>query len=359
LAVRLASLDRDGAALGKIAGLIFPEIRSTIVHMSAELSRGMCRRIGALEISIQVSRRITEVTDLWLDGAAPSESDLRIASSLVARLAGTEGVRPFSSVVARLVDSVSRPDFELVEVCKLIELDLALASRVLRVANSAAYKGQDPCASVTQAVVRIGATNIAGLAMAMSAMAMFQDLGGIARRIRDHSTGTAVVARELALSLSCAPLAPKVFLTGLLHDIGKLLIIQSGDKAYAELVARERVPSSIHHSEVSMLGFDHGLFGACVLKSWNIPAPSPQLIAWHHQPKGACGATAWARALDLLRLADVIDWLLGQGCQASSPWVARLALSPDGVRAGLSTDTLPSLWNDLRTVRTEALEIFT
>lgn len=359
MAVRLASLDRDGAALGKIAGLIFPEIRSTIVHMSAELSRGMCRRIGALEISIQVSRRITEVTDLWLDGAAPSESDLRIASSLVARLAGTEGVRPFSSVVARLVDSVSRPDFELVEVCKLIELDLALASRVLRVANSAAYKGQDPCASVTQAVVRIGATNIAGLAMAMSAMAMFQDLGGIARRIRDHSTGTAVVARELALSLSCAPLAPKVFLTGLLHDIGKLLIIQSGDKAYAELVARERVPSSIHHSEVSMLGFDHGLFGACVLKSWNIPAPIPQLIAWHHQPKGACGATAWARALDLLRLADVIDWLLGQGCQASSPWVARLALSPDGVRAGLSTDTLPSLWNDLRTVRTEALEIFT
>ena len=51
--------------------------------------------------------------------------------------------------------------------------------------------------------MRIGATNIAGPAMAMSAIERFQDLGGIARRIRDHSAGTAVVARELALSLGC------------------------------------------------------------------------------------------------------------------------------------------------------------
>ena len=319
----------------------------------------MCRKLRALESSTQVASRITEVTDLWLDGADPSESDLRVASSLVARLGTIEGVRPFSSVVDRLVESVSRPDFELVEVCKLIELDPALASRVLRMANSAAYKGQDPCASVAKAVVRIGATNIAGLAMAMSAMEMFQDLGGIARRIRAHSTGTAVVARELALSLGCAPLAPKVFLTGLLHDIGKLLIIQSGDKAYAELVARERVPSSIHLSEVSMLGFDHGLLGAHVLKSWNIPAPIPQLIAWHHQPKGGrSGATGLAEALDLLRLADVVDWLLGQGCPANSPWVERVAASPEGFRAGLCADTLPSLWIDLRAIRLEALHVF-
>ena len=357
-AIQIRYFNRDSAALGKIAAPRLLENRSTIVHLSAEFSHGMCRKTGALESSTQVSSRITEVTDLWLDGAPPSKSDLRVATSLAARLGCFEGLRPFSSVVERLVENVSRPDFDFGVVCKLIELDPALASRVLRVANSAAHRGQGPCASVAQAIVRIGATNTAGLAMAMSAMALFRELGGVARRIRDHSAGTAVVARELAVSLGCTKLASKVFLAGLLHDIGKLLIIQSGDKAYAELVARERVPSSIHLSEVSMLGFDHGLLGAHVLKSWNIPAPIPQLIAWHHQPKGACGGTAWARALDLLRLADVIDWLLSQGCQANSPWVARLAVSPDGVRAGLSTDTLPSLWKDLRAVRTEALEVF-
>jgi putative nucleotidyltransferase with HDIG domain len=195
--------------------------------------------------------------------------------------------------------------------------------------------------------------------MAMSAMALFHDLGGVGRRIRDHSAGTAVVARELAVSLGFAPMSSKVFLAGLLHDIGKLLVMQSGDRSYLDLVAREMVPSSVHFKELSMWGFDHGMLGAHVLKSWNIPAPIPQLIAWHHQPKGGhCSATGLAPALDLLRLADVVDWLLGQGCPANSPWVQRLGTSPDGVRAGLCADTLPSLWGDLRSIREEALHVF-
>lgn len=312
-----------------------------------------------MESSPQDSNRIREVADLWLAGAAPSEADLRAAGNLAARLPSFEGVRPFSSVVQSLVEHIARPDFDLSQACKLIELDPALAARILRVANSAAYRGLAPCASVTQAVVRIGATNLSGLAMAMSAIAWFDDLGGIARKIRDHSAGTAVIARELAMGLGCAALSSKVFLAGLLHDIGKLLLVQDGNKSYAELVTREMVPSSVHLKELSMWGFDHAMLGAHVLKTWNIPAPIPQLIAGHHQGKAE---RPWAaplvKALDLLRVADVVDWLLSQGCPADSPWVARLATSPDGSRAGLGPDTLPSLWGDLRSIREEALQVF-
>jgi len=308
---------------------------------------------------MEVSENIREIADLWLDGAPLSQSDLRAAKSLAARLGTFEGVRPFSAVVQSLLEHVSRPDFDLKQVCNVIELDPALASRILRIANSAAYRAMGPCASVGQAVVRIGASNVSGLAMAMSAMALFRDLGGVGRRIRDHSAGTAVVARELAMSLGCVSLAPKAFLAGLLHDIGKLLIIQTGDQAYADLAAREMVPSSVHLKELSMFGFDHAMLGAHVLRSWQIPEPIPQLIAWHHQTKNerSC-APPMAKVLDLLRLADVVDWLLGQGCPADSPWVARLAAGPDGVRAGLSVETLPSLWGALRSIREEALHVF-
>jgi HD-like signal output (HDOD) protein len=100
--------------------------------------------------------------------------------------------------------------------------------------------------------------------------------------------------------------------------------------------------------------------GAHVLASWNIPEPIPQLIACHHHPKGGQGgASGLTQALDLLRLADVVDWLLAKGCDADSPWVQRLAQSPDGVRAGLCEETLPSLWDNLRTIRQEALLVFT
>jgi putative nucleotidyltransferase with HDIG domain len=300
-----------------------------------------------------------ELAALWLDGAPASESDLSAASRLAVRLASFQDLRPFSGVVQRLVELVSRPDYDLSQVCKLVELDPALASRILRVGNSVAYRGFGPCRSVAQAIVRIGATNISGLAMAMSAMQMFHDLGGVARRIRDHSAGTAVVARELALSLGRAELSSKLFLAGLLHDIGKLLTIQAGDAVYAELLAHDMSPSIVHLKEQVLWGFDHGMLGAHVLRSWNIPAPIPQIIAWHHQPKGGhCSATGLAPALDLLRLADVVDWLLAQGCDSGSPWVARLAGSPDGVRAGLGEETLPSLWADLQAARKEALQVF-
>jgi HD-like signal output (HDOD) protein len=319
----------------------------------------MCRNREVVEFSTQVSEDIREVADLWLDGAPLSQADVRAATSLAARIGSYEGVRPFSSVVQTLLEQVSRPDFDLKQVCSVIELDPALASRILRVANSAAYRSYGPCASVTQAVVRIGAANVSTLAMAMSAMALFRDLGGIGRKIRDHSAGTAVVARELAMSLGSASLAPKVFLAGLLHDIGKLLVLQTGDKPYADLATRELVPSSIHLREMCLWGFDHAMLGAHVLRSWHIPAPIPQLIACQHQSKTErFKKPELSKALDLLRLADVVDWLLGQGCPADSPWVARLAAGPDGIRAGLSADTLPSLWKDLRSIREEALQVF-
>lgn len=308
---------------------------------------------------MELQSNIDDLADLWLDGGLPSEADVRAARSLAARLGSFDGLRPFSAIVQRLMAEVSRPDFELADVCKVVEMDPALAFRTLRVANSAAYRGLEPCTSVVQAVARIGAANLSGLAMALSVMTLFKDLRGVGRRVRDHSAGTAAVARELAVALGRRELSSKVFLAGLLHDIGKLLLIQSGDRAYAELVGQEQLPSSIHLREQATLGFDHGMLGAHVLRSWNIPAPIPQLIASHHHGKGGQGVGAsLGPALSLLRLADVVEWLLGQRCAAHSPWVARLAGSSDGVAAGLLPETLPSLWSDLGTIREEALQIF-
>lgn len=312
-----------------------------------------------MENRLLVPGDVRELTDLWLDGASPSESDLRAADSLAARLASFDGLRPFSGVVQRLIEHVACPDFSLDEVRRLVESDPALATRILRVANSAAYRAHGPCASVAQAIVRLGATNVSALAMAMSAMTFFKDLGQVGQRIRDHSAGTAVVARELATYFDQGALSSQVFLAGLLHDLGKLLLIQTGDVDYAAMVAREFSPCNLHLREQALWGFDHATLGAHVLLSWRIPEPIPQLIACHHQPKGGQGgANALAHALDLLRIADVVDWLLGQGCAADSPWVKRLSESPDGVRVGLSEETLPSLWSELRTIREEALLVF-
>ncbi len=274
-------------------------------------------------------------------------------------MAAFEGIRPFSAVVQELVDYVSRPDFQFDKVSKVIEADPALAARIMRVANSAAYRIYEPCSSVSKAVVRIGATNVCELAMAMSAMTFFQDLGGVGQKIRDHSAGTAAVARELTFRLGRAAACPKVFLASLLHDIGKLLLIQTGDRAYAALAGENLAPNSVHLKEQAQWGYDHAILGGHVLLSWRLPEPIPQIVACHHQPKVAQRKSASvALSVDLLRVADHVDWLFEQQHDADSPHVQRLVQSPDGTRVGLSEATLMELWDDLRTVRREALSVF-
>ena len=301
--------------------------------------------------------KLRGIAELWLDGAAPSAADLLAAKSLAAKMAVFEGIRPFSAVVQELVACVSRPDFTLDRVRELIEADPALAARIMRVANSAAYRTYEPCSTVSKAIVRIGATNVCDMAMAMSAITFFKDLGGVGQKIRDHSAGTAAVARELAFRLGRA--SPKVFLAGLLHDIGKLLLIQTGDADYAALAGESLAPNTVHLKEQAQWGYDHAILGGQVLLSWKLPEPIPQIVACHHQPKVAQARSALVGlSVDLLRVADEVDWLLQQRHDADSEHVRKLAQSPDGTRAGLNETTLMELWDDLRTVRREALSVF-
>jgi putative nucleotidyltransferase with HDIG domain len=305
------------------------------------------------------STKLLGIADLWLDGATPSEADLRAAKSLAAKMAVFEGLRPFSAVVQELVDYVSRSDFKLDRVRELIEADPALAARIMRVANSAAYRIYEPCSTVSKAILRIGATNVCDLAMAMSAMTLFKDVGGIGRGIRDHSAGTAAVARELAFRLGCTAASPKVFLAGLLHDIGKLLLIQTGDAAYAAMAGENLAPNTIHLKEQAQWGYDHAILGGQVLLSWKLPEPIPRIVACHHQPKVAQTQSGLiAVSVDLLRVADSVDWLLQQRHDTDSEHVRKLAQSPDGIRAGLSESILMEVWDDLRNVRREALSVF-
>jgi len=97
----------------------------------------------------------------------------------------------------------------------------------------------------------------------------------------------------------------------------------------------------VHLKEQAQWGYDHAILGGQVLLSWKLPQPIPQIVACHHQPKVAQTRSAlFAMSVDLLRIADEVDWLLQQRHDADSEHVKKLAQSPDGTRAGLNETTL-------------------
>ncbi|HEY0714051.1 MAG TPA: HDOD domain-containing protein [Polyangia bacterium] len=305
--------------------------------------------------SAKLSTSILE--ELWFGEDDPKASDEAAASSLAAKLAELEGLRPFPAIVQRVMEYVNRPDFDARKLETMIEEDPALAAKVLRVANSAAFAGSQPVPTIRDAAVRLGARQISDVAASIAAMAMFKDVKGVGRVVRDHMVTTAMLVRVLGSRKERA--SSSGYLTGLLHDMGKLLLLQTEDAAYEATLSKVSTPDEVHIQERELLGFDHAVLGGHVLKMWGLPDPIPQVVAWHHQPVrayeegGEVGLT-----VALIRIADQIEPLLRAHAGLDNQQLKRIIASSDCAHAGLRERDFVALWTDLEDAHRNALKLF-
>lgn len=295
--------------------------------------------------------------ELWFGEDDPQASDEAAAGSLAARLAELEGLRPFPAVVQRVMDYVGRPDFDVWRLQRMIEEDPSLSAKVLRVANSAAFAGAQPVASIRDAAVRLGARTISDVAASIAAMAMFPDLKGTGRAIRDHMVSLAMIMRVLSSRKESA--APAAYITGLLHDVGKLLLLQTEDASYEELLAKIKNPDEAHLREREALGYDHAVLAGHVLKKWGLPDPLPRIVAWHHQPSRAYEAGGEVGfTVALLRLADQLEPMLRRRVPPDPAKLRRLCASADGTHAGMGEGDLVALWRELEDAHRDGGKLF-
>jgi putative nucleotidyltransferase with HDIG domain len=304
----------------------------------------------------KVSETILE--ELWFGEDDAHAITAQAAASFAAVLADLEGLRPFSNVARRVLDQVANPDFEVGDLQVIIEQDPALATKVLRLANSAAFRPREPCASIKQAIMVLGSRTLSEVATSLSMMAMFSDMSGIGRTIRDHCASTGALVR--ALSMHSSGVEPSVYIVGLLHDFGKLLLIQAQPATYRKIHGNQIADAdTIHLREREILGFDHAVLGAHVLRKWGLPDPVAKVVAWHHQPARAFAAgDPFALHVALVRLAERLDRFLGRDALPTAEEMSRIETSPECEHLGFRARDLERLWNELRQVKQEAELIF-
>src|SRR5688572_10209200 len=190
-------------------------------------------------------------------------------------------VRPFPAVVGKVHSLASSSTSSMNEIADVVESDIAFSARVLTVANSAAMGLVRPCRTIRQATCLLGTRGIANLATAAAALAVVDDAASAYPDVAKHALATAGIARILAPL--CGVPADEAFTAGLLHDIGLLMLLQSRDGLYEELVDQmgpDAEPSLA--DERALLGFDHAELGSHVLSRWNVPDPLPRAIELHH-----------------------------------------------------------------------------
>lgn len=138
----------------------------------------------------------------------------------------------------------------------------------------------------------LGLDTVKALALTMGLFSMFDEstLSFIPiKKIYEHSMKTGSIAREIAkVEGSNNAVINDAFMTGLLHDVGKLLLGHNIPELYKEVLetsSREKMP--LHEAEKAELGATHAEVGAYLLGLWGLPDSVVEGVAFHHNLAGS------------------------------------------------------------------------
>jgi HD-like signal output (HDOD) protein len=191
----------------------------------------------------------------------------------------------YNQVALKLQQEITKGDYSLADIAKIIYRDQGLASDVLKIANSVFYAGVKPAKTIQDATVRLGTKAIYNLVTAVTQKQLYRTnnkkYGRWATPLWSHSLGVAISARWLSLNLRQRKLAEEAFMAGLLHDIGKLILL----KVLEDLDDPKTTPGGISADLVDeILETMHAYHGERYLRRTNIPDVYSEVAGMHHDP---------------------------------------------------------------------------
>ena len=211
------------------------------------------------------------------------------------------------TVAHRVIDLASDPDVSLPTIAGLVSKDQVIAARVLGLANSAYSSPLQTISTVAEAVIRLGSGAVRNVVLTVCMTSRMQDpavYGNRGRDMVDHAIGTAYLARMLA-DRARTP-ADEAFLVGLLHDIGKLVILKQAH-AYQKRTGQKLDPAIV---ELAVLE-RHAAFGALTLRKWRLPDTLDEPVLYHHD---YVSARSHRKAAAVAYAANLLAHHFGFGC---------------------------------------------
>ena len=281
-------------------------------------------------------------------GGRDQEAEEAASKSLAATAARIVGAKPFPVAAKRLEELTRTSTARIEQVVSVLESDPALSARLLRLVNSAGYGLKVRCTSVRHAAVLVGTRRLNQVATTAAILDLFESSNTLAAELLEHAAVVGSLCRYLAVHLGLPH--DELFTCGFLHDIGKIMLLDSERDVYPSLL-REFGGSadSIHEQERRVFGFDHATLGAHVLTAWNIPEPVPKVIAWHHQPARALQDSLLSAMVQTLRLADLLAYELGR--RQDEEGIALVAASEAAQYLDISEPQMAAMWHDLAGLR--------
>ncbi len=221
------------------------------------------------------------------------------------------------AVVPKLLRVMESDGANASDIAGTISTDPALSSKILKVANSAYYGFSQEILSLKLAMPLLGRNMVKSLALSIGVIQSlptdqkspnFSDKG-----LWVHGLAVATLMQELGKRFNNGGSAEHFFITGLLHDIGKVVLNQHFNDLFQAALAEVHTEgiAGLHNAESRLIGFDHGEIGAMLLTRWKFPHVISHSIAAHHQTNTPEGTNH--RDVAMLRIANALPQELGLG----------------------------------------------
>jgi HD-like signal output (HDOD) protein len=197
-------------------------------------------------------------------------------------------------------------------IAEVVNRSPSLTALLLKIVNSSFYGFPSKIDKVSHAVTLIGTREIYGLALGISILSIFKN---IPKEIIDmysflkHSLACAILSRVIAAHLNSSQ-TEQLFVSGLLHDLGRLILYIHFPTESHNIIARSiNEASLLYREEKDYLGCDHAQVGRQLLKQWKLPMLLENNVFYHHKPSAAQQPIP----ATIVHLADLIVNSLGIG----------------------------------------------
>jgi HD-like signal output (HDOD) protein/ActR/RegA family two-component response regulator len=211
-----------------------------------------------------------------------------------------------------LVRATEDPDAAIGDIAK------SMSVKVLQLVNSAYFGLAQKTESITRAVTYLGIENLKGLLVAVHVFSPdnFPVIAGLSpASLRDQALLTATLARQIVRD---PKLADAAFASGIVHDIGHIVLARDPSKRYAEVWrAAHAAGEPIQSAEMRELGVSHGMVGAYLLGVWGLPFVIAETVAFHDIPSSVSEGN-----LELLAAVHLADGVVNAAFAGRDPLAA-------------------------------------
>ncbi len=220
------------------------------------------------------------------------------------------------------------PDAEACDFVEVIESDESLSARILKIANSVYYDRGSGSETIVDAVAVIGTNDLRDLLSASTLSEVFPSQNYARHYLWQHDIAVALAAKHISKKID-PKMAGTAFVAGLMHDIGKLLLLRRVSKEYEQIIEEVKKNGDFCSSEEDMFPFNHTEAGLLIAHKWNFSDDLCRAIRNHHEPWEAVSPRS---VTGIVKAADTFVHACGIGIAEQVPSLKERA-EPEAIEA--------------------------